>query len=177
MGGAKRYPSIAFRGGAGFRRAQPILRTEGETRWRRLTALPHTSRIAPRDANARLGVIARSEATKQSILSSRGEMDCFAALAMTAQHLNCLCCLKLECRHCEERSDEAIHSFCTRRDGLLRCARNDGSTPELSLLFEIRVPSLRGAKRRSNPCSLCGEMDCFAEPVIGRAFARPVGSQ
>jgi hypothetical protein len=31
-------------------------------------------------------------------------------------------------RHCEERSDEAIHS-------------------------------------------LCGEMDCFAEPVIGRAFA------
>jgi len=22
-----------------------------------------------------------------------------------------------------------------------------------------------------------GKMDCFAEPVIGRAFARPVGSQ
>src|SRR5467141_3856115 len=91
MGGAKRYPSIAFRGGAGFRRAQPILRTEGETRWRRITALPHTSRIAPRDANARLGVIARSEATKQSVLSSRGEMDCFAALAMTVSlSLGCL---------------------------------------------------------------------------------------
>jgi hypothetical protein len=29
-------------------------------------------------------VIARSEATKQSILSLRGEMDCFASLAMTA---------------------------------------------------------------------------------------------
>src|SRR6266404_6051417 len=42
---------------------------------------------------------------------------------------------------------------------------------ELSLLFEIRVPSLRGAKRRSNPSFLCGLMDCFAEPVIGRAFA------
>jgi len=28
-------------------------------------------------------VIARSEATKQSILSLRGAMDCFAALAMT----------------------------------------------------------------------------------------------
>src|SRR6267378_3394638 len=55
-----------------------------------------------------------------------GEMDCFASLAMTAQHLNCLCCLKLECRHCEKRSDEAIHSFFTRRDGLLRFARNDG---------------------------------------------------
>src|ERR1700722_3962513 len=38
-------------------------------------------------------------------------------------------------------------------------------------------PSLRGAKRRSNPFLLCGRMDCFAEPVIGRAFARPVGSQ
>ena len=25
--------------------------------------------------------------------------------------------------------------------------------------------------------STCGAMDCFAEPVIGRAFARPVGSQ
>jgi hypothetical protein len=51
-------------------------------------------------------VIARSEATKQSILPLRGEMDCFASLAMTA-----------------------------------------------------------------------GTMDCFAEPVIGRALARPVRSQ
>jgi hypothetical protein len=25
--------------------------------------------------------------------------------------------------------------------------------------------------------SLRGKVDCFAEPVIGRAFARPVGSQ
>jgi len=30
--------------------------------------------------------------------------------------------LKLERRHCEERSDEAIHSFFARRDGLLRGA-------------------------------------------------------
>ena len=29
-------------------------------------------------------------------------------------------------RHCEERSDEAIHAFFPRRDGLLRFARNDG---------------------------------------------------
>jgi hypothetical protein len=35
-------------------------------------------------ADTRQGdVIARSEATKQSILSLRGEMDCFASLAMT----------------------------------------------------------------------------------------------
>jgi hypothetical protein len=38
-------------------------------------------------------------------------------------------------RHCEARSDEAIH------------------------------------------LSLCGEMNRFAEPAIGRALARPVGSQ
>src|SRR6267142_4938858 len=34
-------------------------------------------------------------------------------------------CLELGRRHCEERSDEAIHSSFTRRDGLLRFARND----------------------------------------------------
>jgi hypothetical protein len=34
--------------------------------------------------------------------------------------------LCLELRHCEERSDEAIHSFFVRRNGLLRFARNDG---------------------------------------------------
>src|SRR5258705_4129816 len=33
---------------------------------------------------------------------------------------------KLGQRHCEDRSDEAIHSFFARRDGLLRFARNDG---------------------------------------------------
>src|SRR3984893_7715515 len=36
-------------------------------------------------------------------------------------------------------------------------------------------PSLRA--KRSNPFFLRGEVDYFAEPVIGRAFARPVGSQ
>ena len=33
--------------------------------------------------------------------------------------------LKLGSRHCEEQSDEAIHSFFLRFDGLLRFARND----------------------------------------------------
>jgi len=42
-------------------------------------------RIAPRDRGVVSGfdVIARSEATKQSILFLRGKMDCFASLAMT----------------------------------------------------------------------------------------------
>src|SRR2546430_3423247 len=33
----------------------------------------------------------------------------------------------------------------------------------------IRVPSLRGAKRRSNPYFLCGEMDCFASLAMTMA--------
>ncbi len=39
-------------------------------------------------------------------------------------------------RHCEERSDEAIHSSFARRDGLLRFARNDGSNVLVSWLIE-----------------------------------------
>src|SRR5467141_3941149 len=79
-----------------------------------------------------------SAATKQSSLSLRGEMDCFASLAMTERHglLRCAChrarvratrwlaMTERFLRHCEERSDEAIHSFLWH--GLLRCARNDG---------------------------------------------------
>src|ERR1700704_5523148 len=38
--------------------------------------------------------------------------------------------------------DEAIHTFFARQDGLLRFARNDGSTPDCLWLFEIRKPSL-----------------------------------
>ena len=30
------------------------------------------------------------------------------------------------CRHCEERSDEAIHGATQSKNGLLRFARNDG---------------------------------------------------
>src|SRR6266403_1924727 len=92
-----------------------------------------------------------------------GEMDCFASLAMTAQRLNCLCCLKLECRHCEKRSDEAIHSFFTRRDGLLRFARNDGSTPGLSVaVWNQEAVIARSEATKQSILSLRGEMDCFA---------------
>src|SRR5262245_21971365 len=37
-----------------------------------------------------------------------------------------LCVVRLLRRHCEERSDEAIHASVMPRDGLLRFARNDG---------------------------------------------------
>ena len=43
---------------------------------------------------------------------------------------------------------------------------------------EIGASSLRGAQAtKQSILSFGGAMDCFAEPVIGRAFARPVGSQ
>jgi hypothetical protein len=35
----------------------------------------------------------------------------------------------------------------------------------------------RSEATKQSILSLRGKMDCFAEPVIGRAFARPVGSQ
>jgi hypothetical protein len=44
---------------------------------------------------------------------------------------------------------------------------------------EMRT-SYRHCEERSHEAidlSLRCDMDCFAEPVIGRAFARPVGSQ
>jgi len=62
---------------------------------------------------------------------------------------------------------------------LLRYAKATGSSFTCGYRRrEERQPttSLRGATRRSNPF-FRGAMDCFAEPVIGRAFARPVGSQ
>src|SRR6267378_819158 len=103
-------------------------------------------------------------------------MDCFAALAMTERFL----------RHCEERSDEAIHSFCsgmdcfaalamTERRGLLRGARRARIRATRCLAMTGRAaltPSLpatnakrlrKGAQRRSNPFFLFVEaMDCFA---------------
>jgi hypothetical protein len=46
----------------------------------------HTSGASRREiAESYLDVIARSKATKQSTLSLHGEMDCFAALAMTTR--------------------------------------------------------------------------------------------
>jgi len=45
-----------------------------------------TENIFRSDFQTGFTVIARSEATKQSILSSRGWMDCFASLAMTNKH-------------------------------------------------------------------------------------------
>src|SRR6185312_5200471 len=42
--------------------------------------------------------------------------------------------LRRHLRHCEERSDEAIHLFPSREAGLLRSARNDGGNKRISHL-------------------------------------------
>src|SRR6476659_10473936 len=49
---------------------------------------PLSSRCRRRWSDCRFFVIARSAATKQSILLFRGAMDCFAALAMTEEELS-----------------------------------------------------------------------------------------
>ena len=53
-------------------------------------------------------------------------------------------------RHCEERSDEAIHSFFLRRDGLLRFARNDVERAHAGArkLISVRVNARDGAAIR-----------------------------
>src|SRR5260221_57261 len=71
----------------------------------------------------------------------------------------------VSCRHCEERpvrrsskseggSDEAIHSFFARRNGLLRGA-----------CHRARVRATRWLAMTA------GDMDCFAESVTGRVRA------
>jgi hypothetical protein len=52
-------------------------------RSRSTAASPRRCRMRANRFNGLRAVIARSKATKQSILSLRGEMDCFASLAMT----------------------------------------------------------------------------------------------
>src|SRR6266702_2052452 len=74
------------------------------------------------------------------------------------------------CRHCEERGDEAIHSFFARHYGLLRFARNDGvihqHTPPhsrgpitrvLSILFSLKRGS-RECRVRAAPAVSCAKL-------------------
>jgi hypothetical protein len=69
-------------------------------------------------------------------LAAKRKMDCFATLAMTwigySRSLN---------RHCEERKRRGNPSHRAKKDGLLRCARNDAERQ-----FAALSPSLRGAK-------------------------------
>jgi hypothetical protein len=125
---------IASRSRSGMHSCDPLARNDGEG----YTVIACDKREA---------FAQRSAATKQSILSCG--MDCFAALAMTERQWICFATLAMTgralLRHCEERSDEAIHSFL--RHGLLRRARNDGeawiASRSLSTSARLRDPVAR----------------------------------
>ncbi|HWG03916.1 MAG TPA: hypothetical protein VG271_02785, partial [Beijerinckiaceae bacterium] len=62
--------------------------------------------------------------------------------------------LDVECRHCEERSDEAIQPFCALRlSGLLRFARNDEAPhPSFADANDTFSQREKGDSRRSPSC-------------------------
>jgi hypothetical protein len=64
-------------------------------------------------------------------------------------------------RHCEKRSDETIHAATKRKNGLLRCARNDVGCGS--------PPPLRGRRSWWAPARLC--LPCAATP---RSEERPL---
>jgi hypothetical protein len=115
-------------------------------------------------AKLSLDVIARSEATKQSILSLRGQMDCFAPLAMTALQLNCRWLFEIGCLWSTPHYASSL-----RKQG-----------PITTGVYWSRSHQPRRAKTRGRGvpdernCAHAG-VPARAEPVIGRAFARPVG--
>src|SRR3982074_643919 len=99
-GGRKRYPSIACRGGDGFRGAQRIpmqsaCEAAGAAGTRRSPRplsggrFSNASGAWRREGEVVCGLAVIASAAKQSILSLRGKMDCFASLAMTAGKMDC----------------------------------------------------------------------------------------
>jgi hypothetical protein len=49
--------------------------------------------------------------------------------------------------------------------------------PSIVIAWDKRGGFAQGSVATEAIHTCCEAMDCFAEPVIGRAFARPVGSQ
>ena len=50
-------------------------------------------------------------------------------------------------------------------------------TCEMAYMGRLQTTVIARSEATKQSIFLRGAMDCFAEPVIGRAFARPVGSQ
>src|SRR5712671_7048497 len=75
-------------------------------------------------------------------------------------------------RHCEERSDEAIHSVFPRGDGLLRCARNDEETPSLNRLEVTHLVGDLGGNRRG-PWRAAPPLDVDFHPEGFPSSGRP----
>src|SRR5580704_11785725 len=70
-------------------------------------------------------IIARSEATKRSILSLLGDMDCFASLAMTARNVSevRLVSIRAEPHPEEHRESDASRRMAAVQAAILREAR------------------------------------------------------
>src|SRR5919198_5002663 len=79
-------------------------------------------------------------------------------------------------RHCERQRSNP--SFGARgENGLLRLARNDA---EIATQHSIVIPRRRGSSTPrliGSITAVSGMLDRPPEPVIGRAFARPVGGR
>ena len=94
---------------------------------------------------------------------------------MTAQHLECLwlCEIRKPSLRGAKRRSNPFFLYAARWIASLALAMT-AQHLDCLWLCEIRKPSLRGATAtKQSMLPLRGEMDCFAEPVIGRAFARP----
>src|SRR5882762_5132626 len=115
-------------------------------------------------------------------------MDCFASLAMTARAMDCFAepvigrafgatrwlAMTVSCDH------RATLSGCHRPRRSLRSKRLEGVSgiAVIASAAKQSILSLRGAMDCFASLAMTARArDCFAEPVIGRAFARPVGSQ
>jgi len=135
------------------------------------------------------------ESTKQPLTPSRRECRCFGFTCGE------FACVLLHFAH--KAAGAAKHPAFPAPSSILRDEVDAklGRNPRRGNAESCPLPSLRGAKRRpvyarcascawqesaeallraggSNPeCSRGEILDCFAESVIGRAFARPVGSQ
>src|SRR5882762_6160425 len=137
------------------------------------------------------------EARRELLLRQIQPLDCFAEPvgAHSCDSLTGNDGKRALLRHClrqtrsvcaRERSDEAIQSFFARRDGLLRCARNDGEGYTV-IACDKREAFAQGSAATKQSILSCG-MDCFAALAMTerhgllrearrRAFVRPVGSQ
>jgi hypothetical protein len=73
---------------------------------------------------------------------------------------------KQQAPSCEERSDEAIHSFFARRDGLLRFARNDDvGTPGATNQPDGQITQNLSSPLYENIPLVAGQISGFSPPV------------
>src|SRR3954454_2975017 len=100
---------------------------------------------------------------KQSTFRVRGPMDCFACARNDGVKRN-LAPLVGRGRRRREAKSPGEGDY-----PQVRAGRESPSTARKMLAHSLRK---RGEVKNGRRA-----MDCFAEPVIGRAFARPVGSQ